>query len=218
MLSNFLIALREGLEASLIVGILVAYVVKTNRRHLLPPLWSGVGVALAISFALGGFLAFLALAAAAFFAVAREGLETALFVYSNFQVAGSKIPATIGLVSGLLLSVLLGYAIYRRAIKFNLSKFFTITGVALIVVAAGVLSYGIHEFQELGWLPGEESYAWDVTSWMAADSIMGSLLAGTIGFDTTMSWLQLLAYSAYILGTLYLYLRPAKNLTTVKQS
>ena len=53
MLSNFLIALREGLEASLIVGILVAYVVKTNRRHLLPPLWSGVGVALAISFALG---------------------------------------------------------------------------------------------------------------------------------------------------------------------
>ena len=273
MLSNFLIALREGLEASLIVGILVAYVVKTNRRHLLPPLWSGVGVALATSFALGGFLAFtsaelsergeeffagttsfvavalvtwmvfwmkataralrdtlhekvetaamvgpLALAAAAFFAVAREGLETALFVYSNFQVAGSKIPATIGLVSGLLLSVLLGYAIYRRAIRFNLSKFFTITGVALIVVAAGVLSYGIHEFQELGWLPGEESYAWDVTSWMAADSIMGSLLAGTIGFDTTMSWLQLLAYSAYILGTLYLYLRPAKNLTPVKQS
>ena len=129
-----------------------------------------------------------------------------------------KIPATIGLVSGLLLSVLLGYAIYRRAIKFNLSKFFTITGVALIVVAAGVLSYGIHEFQELGWLPGEESYAWDVTSWMAADSIMGSLLAGTIGFDTTMSWLQLLAYSAYILGTLYLYLRPAKSLTPVKQS
>ncbi len=273
MLSNFLIALREGLEAALIIGILVAYVVKTNRRNLLPPLWSGVGVALAISFALGGFLAFtsaelsergeeffagttsfvavalvtwmvfwmkataralrdtlhekvetaamvgpLALAAAAFFAVAREGLETALFVYSNFQVAGSKIPATVGLVSGLLLSVFLGYAIYRRAIKFNLSKFFTITGVALIVVAAGVLSYGIHEFQELGWLPGEESYAWDVTSWMAADSIMASLLAGTIGFDTTMSWLQLLAYGAYILGTLYLYLRPAKSMTPVKQS
>jgi high-affinity iron transporter len=266
MLSNFLIALREGLEAALIVGILVAYVVKTNRRNLLPPLWSGVGVALAISFALGGFLAFtsaelsergeeffagttsfvavalvtwmvfwmkataralkdtaamvgpLALATAAFFAVAREGLETALFVYSNFQVAGSKIPATVGLVSGLLLSVFLGYAIYRRAIKFNLSKFFTITGVALIVVAAGVLSYGIHEFQELGWLPGEESYAWDVTSWMAADSITASLLAGTIGFDTTMSWLQLLVYGAYILGTLYLYLRPAKSLTPVKQS
>ena len=158
------------------------------------------------------------LTAAAFFAVEREGLETALFVYSNFQVAGSKTPATIGLVSGLLLAVLLGYAIYRRAIKFNLSKFFTITGVALIIVAAGVLSYGIHEFQELGWLPGEESYAWDVTSWMAADSIMGSLLAGTIGFDTTMSWLQLFAYGAYILGTLYLYLRPAKSLTPVKQS
>jgi high-affinity iron transporter len=273
MLSTFIIALREGLEAALIVGILVAYILKSDRRQLLLPLWSGVGAAIVGSIGIGfilsrtseelteraeeifvgttSFLAValvtwmvfwmkataralkdtlhekvetaamvgpLALAAAAFFAVAREGLETALFVYSNFQVAGSKIPATVGLVSGLLLSVFLGYAIYRRAIKFNLSKFFTITGVALIVVAAGVLSYGIHEFQELGWLPGEESYAWDVTSWMAADSIMASLLAGTIGFDTTMSWLQLLAYGAYILGTLYLYLRPAKSLTPIKQS
>ena len=266
MLSSFLIALREGLEAALIIGILVAYVVKTDRRFLLTPIWAGVGVALALSVALGGFLGFtsaelsergeeffagttsfvavalvtwmvfwmkrtaralreelhqkvetaamvgpLALASAAFFAVAREGLETALFVYTNFQTVGSKVPATIGLISGLVIAVFLGYAIYRRAIKINLSKFFNITGVALIIVAAGVLSYGIHEFQELGWLPGESAYAWDVTSWMASDSILATLLAGTIGFDTTMSWLQLVVWGAYIGGTIWLYLKPAKN-------
>ena len=270
MLSSFLIALREGLEAALIVGILVAYVVKTNRKFLLTPIWAGVGAALALSLGLGGFLGFtsaelsargeeffagttsfvavglvtwmvfwmkrtarslrdelhekvdtaamvgpLTLAAAAFFAVAREGLETALFVYSNFQTVGSKVPATIGLISGLALAVLLGYAIYRRAIKINLSKFFTITGAALIVVAAGVLSYGVHEFQELGWLPGEKAYAWDVTSWLAPDSILASVLAGTIGFDTTMSWLQLVVWGAFMVGTLALYLKPAKAPTPV---
>jgi len=202
MLSTFLIALREGLEAALIVGILVAYVVKTDRRQLLTPIWTGVGIALAASFALGGFLSFtsaelsergeqffagttsfvavglvtwmvfwmkrvartlkddlhgkvdtalsagpLALAAAAFFAVAREGLETALFVYTNFKTVAATSSASIGLVAGLAVAVILGYLIYNRSIKLNLSKFFTITGVALIIVAAGVLSYGVHEFR-----------------------------------------------------------------------
>jgi high-affinity iron transporter len=268
MLSSFLIALREGLEAALIIGILVAYVVKTNRRNLLLPIWSGVSAALALSVGLVFFLAFtsrelsargeeffagttsiiavalvtwmvfwmkrtaralraelhgkveeaavigsFALTAAAFFAVAREGLETALFVYSNFRTVGSKAPAAIGLIVGLALAVALGYLIYRRAINLNLSKFLTITGAALIVVAAGVLSYGIHEFQELGWLPGENSYIWDVTSWMAPDSVIATLLAGTIGFDTTMSWLQFLIWSAYLVGVLGLYLKkvPAKE-------
>jgi high-affinity iron transporter len=266
MLSSFLIALREGLEAALIVGILVAYVVKTDRRFLLTPIWTGVGAALALSVALGGFLGFtsselaergetffagttsivavalvtwmvfwlkrtaralreelqgkveeaavvgpLALAAAAFFAVAREGLETALFLYSNFRTVGSKTPVIVGLAIGLTLAISLGYLIYRRAINLNLSKFFSITGVALIVVAAGVLSYAIHEFQELGWLPGEDSYIWDVTSWMAPDSFIGTLLAGTIGFDTTTSWLQFVVWSAYLLGVISLYLRtPSK--------
>ena len=266
MLSSFLIALREGLEASLIVGILIAYVVKTSRKQLLAPIWTGVGVALALSFALGGFLSFtsaeltsrgeelfagttslvavvlvtwmvfwmkrtarqlkgelqakveaaanvgpLAIATAAFFAVAREGLETALFVYSNFKAVGEKTAPTIGLTSGLALAVILGYLIYRGAIRFNLSTFFTATGVALIVVAAGVLSYGIHEFQELGWLPGAESYAWDISSWMAKDSILGSLLAGTIGFDVNTSWLQLFIWAGYLGAVLALYLKPAQQ-------
>jgi high-affinity iron transporter len=276
MLSNFLIGLREGLEAALIVGILVAYIVKTNqasKQKLLTAVWIGVSVALIASLALGGFLSFtsaeltprgeeffagttsllavglvtwmvfwmkrtarslrqdlqgkvetalssgpLTLAAAAFFAVLREGLETALFVYANFrsidgQGAGSG-PA-IGLTIGLAVAVFLGWAIYRRAITLNLGTFFKITGVALIVIAAGVLSYGVHEFQELGWIPAADLFIWDTTSWMTKESIPGSILAGTIGFDTTTSWWQFGFWSAYLLIVLKAYLAPARKSVAV---
>jgi high-affinity iron transporter len=114
------------------------------------------------------------------------------------------------LILGLALAVGLGYGIYNRAVRINLSKFFTYSGVALIVVAAGVLSYGIHEFQEFGILPGPDAFAWDVTSWMAKESFMAALLGGTIGFDTTTSWLQLAVWVAYLGLTISAYLSPAK--------
>ena len=261
MLSTFIIALREGLEAALIVGILVAYVVRTDRRYLLKPLWTGVAVALVLSLGLGAILSFtsaelsdrgeelfagvtsfaavglvtwmvfwmkrtartlrnelhgkvdqaltggpISLALVAFFAVAREGLETALFVYTNFKTVGAISTATLGLILGLALAVGLGYLIYNRSVKINLSKFFTVTGVALIIVAAGVLSYGVHEFQELGWLPGADDFIWDVTPWIAKESILASLLSGTVGFDTTTSWVQILAWGAYLTAVLVPYL------------
>lgn len=271
MLSTFLIALREGLEAALIVGILVAYVVKTDRRYLLAPIWTGVGVAITVSLAFGGFLTFtskelsargeeifagttsfvavglvtwmvfwmkraarslktelhnkvdtavqigkVGLVSAAFFAVAREGLETSLFIYSNFKTVSQTTEPTIGLILGLTAAVLLGYLVYNRAIKLNLAKFFTITGVALIVVAAGVLSYGIHEFQEFGLIPGESAYAWNTESWLSADSIIGTILSGTIGISTKISWIQLIFWAAYMAITLRFYLAPAKADTQVK--
>jgi len=148
----------------------------------------------------------LTIAVTAFFAVAREGLETALFIYSNFRTVGAASSATVGLVLGLTLAVVLGYLLYRRAVKINLSSFFKVTGVALIIVAAGVLSYGIHEFQELGWLPGVEAFIWDVTGWMPKESLAASLLGGTVGFDTTTSWLQGLFYSGYLIAVLIPYL------------
>jgi len=261
MLSTFVIALREGLEAALIVGILVAYIVRTNRRHLMKPLWSGVAAAIAASLGLGAILSFtsaeltsrgeelfagvtsfiavalvtwmvfwmkrtartlrdelhgkvdsaimggpISLALVAFFAVAREGLETALFIYTNFKTVGAASSATVGLILGLAVAVALGYLIYNRSVKINLSKFFTVTGVALVIVAAGVLSYGIHEVQELGWLPGADTFIWDVTPWIAKESILGSILGGTIGFDTTTSVVQFIAWSAYLIAVLVPYL------------
>jgi len=264
MLSTFIIALREGLEAALIVGILVAYLVKTGRKALLAPLWAGVALAVLVSLSTGAFLTItstelsprgeeffagttsflavgfvtwmvfwmkctarhlkgqlegqlstavlagpLALAAAAFFAVVREGLETSLFIYANFKTVSSTPSATVGLLLGLGLAITLGYLIYRSSIKINLSKFFNYTGIALVVVAAGVLSYGIHEYQELGWLPGADFFVWDVTSVIAKESLLGGILAGTIGFDTTTSLLQFVFWAAYLGIVLALYLKPA---------
>jgi len=266
MLSTFIIALREGLEAALIVGILVAYLVKTGRKSLLVPLWAGVALAVVVSLATGAFLTItstelsargeeffagttsflavgfvtwmvfwmkrtarhlkgqlegqmstavlagpLALAAAAFFAVVREGLETSLFIYANFKTVSSTPSATVGLVLGLGLAITLGYLIYRSSIKINLSKFFNYTGIALVVVAAGVLSYGIHEYQELGWLPGADFFIWDVTSVIAKESLLGGVLAGTVGFDTTTSLLQFVLWAAYLAVVLYIYLKPATS-------
>jgi len=269
MLSTLIIALREGLEASLIVGILVAYLVKSERRHHLRALWTGVALAITASLALGAFLSYtsaelspkgeelfagttsfvavamvtwmvfwmkrtarglrdelhgkaavavsagaLSIGTLSFFAVAREGLETSLFLYSNFKTVGALSTATLGLVLGLAASVALGYGIYNRSVKINLGKFFTYSGVALIVVAGGVLSYGIHEFQEFGFLPGPDAFAWNVTSWMPKDSLVASMLAGTIGFDTTTSWLQLFTWVAYLALTITAYLAPAPKAKT----
>ncbi len=262
MLSNFLVGIREGLEAALIVGILIAYIVKVGNRKHLASVWIGVAAALLLSFATGGFLAFtsaelsergeqffagttsllavglvtwmvfwmksaarglrnelqgkvstalttgpLTLALAAFFAVVREGLETAVFAYANFRTATSNSTPALGLTIGLVSAVALGWLIYRRAITINLSKFFTITGVALVVIAAGVLAYGVHEFQELGWFPGEGSYAWNISAWMAPDSVAATFLQGTLGFRTAFTWVEFLAWGAFLTLILPIYLR-----------
>ena len=271
MLSSFIIALREGLEAALIVGILLAYLIKSGKARLQIYIWSGVGIAVAASLALGAFLTFtsaelshagealfagvtsllavvvvtwmvfwmkrtartlrsdlatkmdsaigagpLALAGAAFLAVGREGLETSLFVYSNFQSTADPLNSALGLIAGFMAAIALGNLIYRSAIKLDLSKFFKFTGVALIIVAAGVLSYGIHEFQELGLLPGGDAYAWDITSFIGKDSLAGGVLAGTIGFDVTTSWLQLGIYILYLVAVLTPYLAKVRVKTLIK--
>ena len=260
MLNNLVIALREGLEASLIVGILIAYLVRSGRQNHLKTLWIGVASAISASLGLGALLSFtsselsdrgekifagtssliavglvtwmvfwmqrtartlrddlhgkldqalsngpIAIALVAFFAVIREGLETSLFIYSNFKTTDGLAGAITGLVLGFAISVTLGVLIYKRAVKLNLSKFFTVTGIALVIVAAGVLSYGVHEFQELGWLPGADFFAWDVTPWIAKESILGAVLGGLVGFDTTTSWLQLALWGTYLCAVLIPY-------------
>jgi len=264
VLSTFLIALREGLEASLMVGILVAYLVKSNRRAALPALWSGViGAALA-SLGFGALLTFsshhlsaraesyfagttsliavaivtwmvfwmkrsargmrqdlhgridaaskkeaglFALAAAAFFAVVREGLETSLFIYSDFKTVSKDSGPAIGLIVGLIVAVGLGVAIYRQSIKLNLAKFFSITGVGLLVVAAGVFSHGLNEFQNLGVLPGGSTFAWNWPK--SSGSVLATILDGTIGISTTLTVFQLVLWAGYLAFFLPRYLRKA---------
>jgi high-affinity iron transporter len=266
VLSTFIIALREGLEAALIVGILVAYLSKTGRLHLRRALWSGVFLAIAISLALGAILSFtshelpahgeeafagvlaivavllvtwmvfwmkrtarnlrhelenkvdhavhlggLAIATTAFVAVAREGLETALFIYTNFKTVRTSFAPSIGLVLGLISAIGLGFLIFRRTISVDLGKFFKITGVALIIVAAGVLANGIGDLQSIGWLPGGSSDAWSIDRWLAPNSLPASILTGSVGFATTMTWLQVGVWAIYLASVMTPYLAPMKK-------
>ncbi|MFD7627691.1 iron uptake transporter permease EfeU [Streptomyces sp. NPDC059851] len=261
MFSNYLIGLREGLEASLVVCILVAYLVKTENRDKLPPLWLGVGLAAAISLAFGAALEFGtseltfqaqeaiggglsivavglvtwmvfwmkrtarylraqlhgrldaalalgtgALVTTAFLAVGREGLETSLFVWRSVHAAGEGSAPLIGVLLGLGTSVLLGWLFYRGALRINLSRFFTWTGAMLVVVAAGVLAYGVHDLQEAEFLPGLADKAFDISGTIPPDSWYGTLLKGTFNFQPDPTWLQVGVWVLYLVPALALFL------------
>ena len=261
MFSNFLIGLREGLEASLVVGILVAYLVKTGHRDRLAPVWAGISAAIAVSLAVGAVLTFTsqalsfqaqeafggimsviavifvtgmifwmrktarhmkgelqhqlavaltagaaALAVTAVLAVGREGLETALFVWAASEGQGAGAPA--GAIAGLLVAAAIGYGVYRRSVKLNLATFFTVTGAALVIVAAGVLAYGIHDLQEANILPGLHALAFDVSAQIPPSSWYGTLLKGIFNFSPDATWLQIVAYLVYLVPTMALFFRP----------
>lgn len=262
MFQTFLTGLREGLEAALVVGILVAYLVKSQRRHLLRAVWAGVGIAVGLSaltylvltFTSGSLddeaaeafagvtsvvaVAFVtwmvfwmrsqahqmrgelqskldraaalgagAVALTAFLSVGREGLETALFLAVNIDAVGSGAGPRLTALLGIGLSALLGYLIYRRAVVLDLGKFFKVTGVALVVIAAGVLAYGVHELQEVGWLPGEDALAWNISDAFDRDGWYGTLVEGTVNFRPKMSVLEVVAYVGYLVPVLALFLR-----------
>ncbi|MEW1695958.1 iron uptake transporter permease EfeU [Streptomyces sp. NPDC093249] len=264
MFGNYLIGLREGLEASLVVCILIAYLVKTGRRDALKPIWIGIGVAVAVALAfgaglefgsqeltfeaqelLGGSLSIVAvvlvtwmvfwmrrtarhlrselhgrldaalqmgtgaLVATAFLAVGREGLETALFVWASVRASSDGTYAPLaGVLLGLLTAVLLGWLFYRGALRINLAKFFTWTGGMLVVVAAGVLAYGVHDLQEARFLGGLADKAFDVSATIPPDSWYGTLLKGVFNFQPDPTVLQVTVWALYLVPTLALFLAP----------
>ena len=275
MLANYLIGLREGLEAALIVSILVAYLVKTDRRHLLRPVWAGVALALLVSLAFGALLTYgprgltfraqeliggsLSIVAVAFvtwmvfwmagaarglsgqlrgqvdaaaegrpwslvvvavLAVGREGLETALFLWAATQagtdaaVVGAPAPTwqpLLGAGLGILTAVVVGWLLYRGAVTINLSVFFTWTGAFLVVVAAGVLSYGVHDLQEAGVLPGLNTLAFDVSDVIEPGAWYAVVLKGVFNFSPATTVLEAVAWVLYLVPTMTLFLRSVRR-------
>jgi high-affinity iron transporter len=266
VLANYLIGLREGLEATLVVSILIAYLVQTGNRSRLRAVWLGVLAAVGLSLAFGAVLTFtssnlsfeaqerfggylsiiavafvtwmifwmrrtarflkrelegkmeaalamgsLALALTAFLAVGREGLETSLFIWAAAQAAGSGWTPIIGATLGISSAIVLGWLLYRRAITINLAKFFTWTGAGLIIVAAGVLGYGVHDLQEAGTLPGLYNLAFDVSKAVPPDSWYGTLLKGVFNFSPDTTWLQAIAWLCFVIPVMVLFFRPART-------
>jgi len=269
LFSSALIGLREGLEAALVVSILVAFLVKTDRRAALRWVWPGVGTAVLLSIAVGAVLTYttaqlsfehqellggslsivavafvtamifwmrkasksiaaelrgkmdnalnvgpLAVLLLSFLAVGREGLETAVFFYSTVQAAQSDTAQPlIGFAIGIALAVVLAYLLYRGAVRFNLTKFFMITGVLLVFVAAGVLGYGLHDLQEAGFLPGINTLAFDASAVLPETSWYGALLKGIFNYSQLTTVLQAVAWLAYVVVVLPLFLKPTKQKT-----
>lgn len=289
MLATFLIGLREGLEAALVVGILVAYLTRLGRRDVLPRLWVGVGLAIGLALVIGAVLTFgayaltfeaqeligglLSLVAVAmvtwmifwmqrtartmkkslegnidralaagslwglviigFVSVAREGVETTLLLWSMVQSFGDAPGALAGALLGLAAAVVLGWLLARGALKLDLRRFFTWTGAFLIVVAAGVLAYAIHDLQEAGALPGPFTaaapidpatgavavglagfpfgWAFDVTAVIPPGGPLAAVLQAIVGFMPRMSWLQVIAWTLYLLIVGGIWLRGVRG-------
>ena len=266
-LANLLIALREGLEAALVVSIIVAYLVKADRRDALPKLWLGVGLAALIPLVagaimtwgpktltfqaqeiLGGTLSFVAVGMVtwmifwmgknarelkgelegslskslsagssgwgvvwiAVVAVGREGVETALFVWATVRssIESSTMQTTAGVITGLVLAIVLGVLIYQGAVRINLRVFFAVTGYFLVVVAAGIIAYGIGDLQEAGLLPGIMSHAWNLSSYLPDSTSpfhwLYVLLQAMFQFNLQPTVLQVVGWWVYIVPTLVL--------------
>jgi high-affinity iron transporter len=259
---NLLIGLREGLEAGLVVTILLAAVRKTaaaqaerdgRARVSTAPIWLGVlaAVTLAGAFAavltfsvsvlsssgqeaVGGILSVFAvglvtamifwmrrtaatlsahlrgevaraaaigtgaLTITAFLAVGREGLETTLFLWTAARASGQTAGPLVGAAIGIAAAVTLCWLLYRRAIHLNVGVFFNRTAVALIVIAAGVLAYGLGDLQDANLLPGHAWVAFDLTAHIDPTSWWASIITGITELSPKMTVLQVAAYLAYL--------------------
>jgi len=253
MIPTFVITLREGVEAALIVGIIAAFLVKEGRRDALKLMWIGVGIAIVLCSTVAivlnvidqqlpqqqqegletivGLIAVamitymiiwmrrhargikahlegeaahalatgstMALVGMAFLAVLREGFETTVFLLAAFQDATDTTAAGSGAVLGLLAAVVIGIGLYRGGVRINLNRFFRITGLVLVFVAAGLLATAAHTAHEAGWINGMQAQAIDLTWLVQPGTVSGALLTGMLGLQPQPTVIEVIVYVAY---------------------
>ena len=275
--SGLLTGLREGVEAALIVSIILAYLARTGNRRHFAKIWAGTFAAIAVSFLAGlalfvtiggleepyeqifeGLAMLLAaavvtwmlfwmrrqaagvrnelqaavdralsegtamgLAVLAFTAVIREGLETGLFLVGQAASVDAAAPSVLlGAVAGLGIAVLLGVGFYHGASRVNLRTFFRWTGIALIFIAAGLLSKAVHEFVEIGWITVGTQTLFDASATLPHTALDGApggvaLLAGQFlralfGYTSQPEVITFVVWATYVVTALVLFLRPFK--------
>ncbi|MFQ5426214.1 MAG: iron uptake transporter permease EfeU [Gaiellales bacterium] len=260
-----LLTTREGLEASLIVGIVLAYLAKSGSRDRFAVIWAGTAAAILVSIVAGAALFFTlgeldgraeqlfegaamfsavlvltwmifwmrrqgsqikgeleaklagaiaagsaaGLASVVFFAVLREGVETALFLFAISE-SSSPLSTSIGATVGLLIAVSLGVGLYLGSRRLNLRQFFTATGVLLVVFAAGLLAHATHEFQEAGLLPTIVEHLWDTNGTLDETSNVGRFLQTLLGYNGDPSLLEVIVWTGYLGTVLTLLLQPTR--------
>lgn len=268
MLIAFLIMLREGLEAALIVGIVASYLKQTGRTQWMPAIWSGIALACLLCLGTGlvldlisaefpqrqqelfeavigliavGILTSMvfwmkkaghsvkarlhnsiddalrpgarqgaALVGMVFFAVAREGLEAVFFLLAVFQQSNGPGPA-VGAVAGLLAAAGVGGGLYYGSVRLNLRLFFRITGLFILVVAAGLLSGSVRALHEAGLWNGLQTTVFDLSRILPNDSALGSVLTGLFGYQDTPSIGEVSVYVLFLLLSLPFFLSDARR-------
>ncbi|MCU1388384.1 MAG: iron permease [Ilumatobacteraceae bacterium] len=267
MLPTFVIGLREGVEASLIVGIVAAFLKQQGRGDALRKMWAGVGIGIAICLGVGITLQIInenlpqkeqegletivagvavvmvtymivfmskharslrgeleeraqaalasgsthALVMMAFLAVMREGLETAVFLLAQFQSSRSKVSSVGGAVFGLVVAVIIGIGLYRGGRKINLAKFFKVTGAVLVLVAAGLVSFGMHTAHEAGWLNSWQGQALDLSGFIKPGSIRSALVTGVLGIQPKPTWAETIAWLMYLVPVMTFVVWPRRR-------
>jgi high-affinity iron transporter len=263
LLAAFLVMLREGVEAALIVAILLAYLNRLDLRSRARSVWSGTLAAVVASMAAGlilwntvgglegtaeevteGIIAVLAVALltwmifwmgrqarglkahlqgqvdaallsggtaalglVAFIAVLREGIESALFMLSTTIGPGSRGSQVVGGLLGLLGAIAIGYLFYRGSHLIDLRVFFRVTGLLIILFAAGLVAKGVHEFSEVGVLPPIVEHVWSLGFLDPDSSLTGRFLASLFGWDPDPSLLMVLGYLGYLVPVSVSFLR-----------
>jgi high-affinity iron transporter len=265
--TGLLTGLREGVEAALIVSIVLAYLVRTGNGEHTAKIWLGTGIAVATSAVLGlvifntvgsfqepyeqifeGSAMLLAaavvtwmlfwmrrqsagvkgelqaavdrvldsggawgLAILAFTAVIREGVETSLFLVGQATSAQANAGSVlVGALIGLAIAIALGYGLYRGSRRINLQVFFRWTGIALVFIAAGLLSHAIHEFIDVGVFGSGPwtATAFDFSGVLSHDEGIGAFLRAIFGYSASPEILTLGIHVTYVVAVLALYLRP----------
>jgi high-affinity iron transporter len=276
LLATYLLSLREGLEAALIIGIVLGAVSKIRRKDLVPAVWLGALLAIGVSIftaiilttfgmsledpgeaifegitmlVAAGILTWMifwmskqsrflkselesgvnkaaastgmrAVFGLAFVAVVREGVELALFVTAAFfattpgNLNNDIIQTLIGTILGVGTAVLLSWTLFATTVRLDLRRFFQVTGLLLILFAAGLVAHGVHEFNEVGWIPSMIEHVWNMDSIISQSSILGQLLQTLFGYNSSPALTEMIAYFGYIAVVAYLWRR--ENTVTVK--
>jgi high-affinity iron transporter len=254
MIPTFVITLREGVEASLIIGIIAAFLAKEGRRDAMRQMWLGIGIAVALCLGVAVLLELIgqdlpqkqqegletviglvavsavtymivwmrrnargikatlegeaasalatgstmALVGMAFLAVLREGFETSVFLLAAFQNSTDTTAASFGALLGLAVAIAIGLGLYRGGVRINLTRFFRLTGLVLVFVAAGLLATAAHTGHEAGWINGLQGQALDLSWLVQPGTVSGSLLTGMLGLQPTPTVIEVTVYLAYV--------------------
>jgi high-affinity iron transporter len=265
MLPSYILSLREGLEAALIIGIVLGALRQIRRsgssvvtgQGLATAVWSGALSAALLSLLVAILLTYLGLElkdpgeaifegftmllaagiltwvifwmsrrarslksdleagvqeasqggrwslfGLAFLSVLREGVELALFLAASTFTSGAS-QTILGSLLGLGTAILLGWLLFAATIQLDLRRFFQVTGVLLIFFAAGLVAHGVHEFNEVGWIPPIIEHVWNLNPFLNEQTTLGQMLAALFGYNGDPSLTEVAAYLVYFIAILF---------------